>query len=285
MTERSLNIVTMKNIITLLLLMVTTGTMAQSFNVITYNIRLNTSSDGINAWPNRKEMVTALLRFHEAAIFGLQEAKHEQILDLEERMPHFGRLGSGRDDGQTGGEYSPVFYDRGRFKLLESGQFWLSETPEFPSKGWDAALPRIVTWGKFKVIGSSRKFFFFNTHFDHVGKVARANSSRLILEKIAALNPSHLPVIVTGDFNLTPESEPISLIMEKLRDSYVISASPPYGPVGTFNSFRRDHPLDQRIDYIFVNDKVKVEKYGVLTDGWDNRWPSDHQPVLVRIRL
>ena len=234
----------MKNIITLLLLMVTTGTMAQSFNVVTYNIRLNTSSDGINAWPNRKEMVTALLKFHEAAIFGLQEAKHEQILDLEERMPHFGRLGSGRDDGQTGGEYSPVFYDRGRFKLLESGQFWLSETPEFPSKGWDAALPRIVTWGKFKVIGSSRKFFFFNTHFDHVGKVARANSSRLILEKIAALNPSHLPVIVTGDFNLTPESEPISLIMEKLRDSYVISASPPYGPVGTFNSFRRDHPLD-----------------------------------------
>ncbi len=274
-----------KLLFAILTILVTTACYGQQFNVITYNIRLNTSSDGINAWPNRKEMVTALLKFHDAAIFGLQEAKHDQILDLEERLPGFGRLGSGRDDGKTGGEYSPVFYDLNLFKLLESGQFWLSETPETPSKGWDAALPRIVTWGKFQVKGSSRKFFYFNTHFDHVGKVARANSSRLILEKIKTLNPGNLPVIVTGDFNLTPESEPITLILEKLKDSSQISAMPPYGPVGTFNSFRRDHPLDQRIDYIFVNDKVSVLKYGVLTDGWDNRYPSDHQPVMATVKL
>ena len=103
--------------------------------------------------------------------------------------------------------------------------------------------------------------------------------------KIKTLNPGNLPVIVTGDFNLTPESEPITLILEKLKDSSQISAMPPYGPVGTFNSFRRDHPLDQRIDYIFVNDKVSVLKYGVLTDGWDNRYPSDHQPVMATVKL
>ncbi len=275
----------MKNLFISLLLLITSGAMAQSFNVVTYNIRLNTSADGINAWPNRKEMVTALLKFHDAAIFGLQEAKHEQIMDIEERMPGFVRIGTGRDDGKTGGEYSPVFYDAGKFKILTSGQFWLSETPDTPGKGWDAAFPRIVTWGKFRIRGTSKKFFFFNTHFDHVGNVARVNSSRLIMEKINRLNPGNLPVIVTGDFNLTPESEPIALILQKLHDSSVISTTPPYGPVGTFNSFLRDHPLDQRIDYIFVNDKVKVKKYGVLTDGWDNRWPSDHLPVLSQVKL
>lgn len=275
----------MKNLFISLLLLITSGAVAQTFNVVTYNIRLNTSADGINAWPNRKEMVTALLQFHDVAIFGLQEAKHEQIMDIEERMPGFVRIGSGRDDGKTGGEYSPVFYDGGKFRILESGQFWLSETPDTPGKGWDAAFPRIVTWGKFRIRGTSKKFFFFNTHFDHVGNVARANSSRLILEKINRLNPGNLPVIVTGDFNLTPGSEPITLILQKLRDSSVITKTPPYGPAGTFNSFRRDHPLDQRIDYIFVNDKVKVNKYGVLTDGWDNRWPSDHLPVLSQVTL
>ena len=275
----------MKNLFISLLLLITSGAVAQTFNVVTYNIRLNTSADGINAWPNRKEMVTALLQFHDVAIFGLQEAKHEQIMDIEERMPGFVRIGTGRDDGKTGGEYSPVFYDGGKFRILESGQFWLSETPDTPGKGWDAAFPRIVTWGKFRIRGTSKKFFFFNTHFDHVGNVARANSSRLILEKINRLNPGNLPVIVTGDFNLTPGSEPITLILQKLRDSSVITNTPPYGPAGTFNSFRRDHPLDQRIDYIFVNDKVKVRKYGVLTDGWDNRWPSDHLPVLSQVTL
>ncbi len=274
----------MRNLLVIFFILVNLQLLAQQMNVVSYNIRFNNPGDGVNAWPNRIEMVTGLLKFHEADIFGLQEALHGQIIDIAERMPGFKWFGTGRDDGKQGGEYSPIFYNAQKYELIESGQFWLSETPDVPSKGWDAALPRICTWGKFWTRENGRLFFLFNTHFDHIGDTARARSAILIQEMIEKLTAGqNIPVILTGDFNLTPETLPVVLMKRKMSDAYDITALPPYGPVGTFNAFRRNHPLDRRIDYIFVNERIKIHKYGALTDQWDDRYPSDHLPVLVKL--
>lgn len=276
----------MKKIFFLLLIVVPVMLFSQQMNVITFNIRYNTPNDGINAWPNRIEMVTGLLKFHEADLFGLQEALHGQILDVQKNMPGFDWFGVGRDDGEKGGEFSPIFYNKSKFILIESGTFWLSETPEKPSKGWDAALNRVVTWGKFKSKVSGKLFYYYNTHFDHRGDEARKKSAEVITKKIREMaGNSGYPVILTGDFNLTPEAEGIANIKKYLRDSREITIAPPYGPTGTFNSFEWNAPMKDRIDYVFVNDRTDVLKYGVLTDSKEMRWPSDHLPVLVKVQL
>ncbi len=274
----------MKKLILIIFAFAFTQATAQQMNIVSYNIRYNTPNDGVNAWPNRIEMVTGLLKFHDADIFGLQEALAGQIEDIASRMPSYKWFGTGRDDGKNGGEFSPVFYNADKFDLISHGQFWLSETPDKPSKGWDAALNRICTWGKFSSKSDGKTFYVFNTHFDHIGDTARANSAILIQEKIKeVLGRNELPVILTGDFNLTPETVPVQLMKREMLDSYEVTQNPAYGPVGTFNAFKRDHPLNNRIDYIFVNEMVNVHKYAALTDSWDNRYPSDHLPVLVKI--
>jgi len=257
---------------------------AQEINLITYNIRFNNPNDGINAWPNRSEMVAGLLRFHEADIFGLQEALIGQINDIEKQLPQMKHVGVGRDDGKEAGEFSPIFYDTIKFKLINYGWFWLSETPDKPGWGWDAHYNRICTWVKLKP-KKGIPFLYLNTHFDHQGDVARAESAKLILKKVEELNTKGLPVILSGDFNLTPETAPIQYIKHHLRDCKEISNEPPYGPDGTFNNFEINSKLPDRIDYFFVNNKVTVLKYGVLSDSKDNRYPSDHLPVFAKIRL
>lgn len=259
--------------------------MAQNIRVITYNIRYNNPGDGVNVWPNRSQEVAALLDFHQADIFGLQEALIGQIEDLHNQLPHMKWVGVGRDDGQKAGEFSPLFYNSNKYSDLKHGWFWLSETPEKPGLGWDAACNRLCTWIVLKELKSGTKFMVFNTHFDHMGMKARTESAKLILKKMEELNTEKLPVILTGDFNLTPDQEPVSVITSQLKDSKAISRKAPYGPEGTFNSFKFDAPMKDRIDYVFVNDKIEVLRYGVLTDSKDQRYPSDHQPVLVDLEL
>ena len=275
----------MKRITFILLLLATNFAMAQNLRIITYNIRLNIASDGINAWPNRADQVSALLDFHQAEIFGLQEAMIEQIEDIQAALPKMKWVGVGRDDGKKAGEFSPVFYDAEKFKALKDGGFWLSETPEKPGLGWDAACNRVCTWIVLKEIKTGDKFIVFNTHFDHMGIKARTESAKLILKKIKELNTDKLPVILMGDFNLTPDKEPIGVITSELNDSRAITKKPPYGPVGTFNSFKWDAPMKDRIDYVFVSDQIEVKRYATLTDSKDQRFPSDHQPVLVVLEL
>jgi len=276
----------MKKLALFLLLIIPFGIYAQQMNIVTFNIRFNNPGDGINAWPNRIEMVTGLLRFHEADIFGMQEALIGQIEDIQKELPEYQWFGTGRDDGKEAGEFSPIFYNTEKFILIENGQFWLSETPEKPGLGWDAACNRVVAWGKFQSKVTGKRFFVFNTHFDHMGVEARKNSAELIRNKINEMtSKSHLPVILTGDFNLTPDTEPIALIKKYLSDSREVTIEPPYGPVGTFNGFKPGTEGENRIDYIFVNSSVKVLKYGVLSDTKDQRSPSDHYPVLARIQL
>lgn len=252
-----------------------------TINIATYNLRMNTSSDGINAWPNRKENVKALIRFHEFDIVGVQEAFIGQLKDLME-MPEFAYTGHGRDDGKEAGEHSSIVYKKDRFKLLNSGDFWLSETPDKPGKGWDATCcNRISSWAKFKDLNTKKEFFFFNVHFDHQGVEARRQSGILMVKKIKEI-AGNSTVILTGDFNSTPDTEQIKSIQTILSDSYAVTQQPPYGPEGTFNAFKFDAPMKVRIDYIFVSKNVEVLKYGVLTDSKDQRYPSDHQPVVIK---
>ncbi|WP_152269524.1 endonuclease/exonuclease/phosphatase family protein [Agriterribacter humi] len=249
--------------------------------IATYNIRYNNSHDSLNAWPNRKENVKALIRFHEFDIFGTQEGLIDQMNGISE-MEAYARTGHGRDDGKEAGEHSAIFYKKDRFKLLDSGDFWLSETPDKPGKGWDAkCCNRICSWGKFQDLQTKKTFYFFSVHFDHQGVVARQESGKLMVKKIQEI-AKNAPAICVGDFNSTPETEQIQAMQTILNDSYKVTQDPPYGPVGTFNSFKFTAPMKNRIDYIFVSKGIKVLKYGVLTDAKDQRYPSDHQPVMIK---
>lgn len=276
----------MKKITILFLILLPATLIAQQMNIASFNIRMNTPKDGINAWPNRIEMVTGLLKFHDVEIFGLQEAFYGQINDIQKQLPNYEWLGVGRDDGEKDGEFSPIFFDKSKFILLNSSTFWLSENCEKPGLGWDAACNRVVTWGKFQSKVTGKQFIVFNTHFDHRGDEARKNSAFLIRDKIKEISGDQgLPIILTGDFNLTPDSEPIGLIKGFMKDSREITKTAPYGPVGTFTSFKWDAPMKTRIDYVFVQGGVDVLKYAVLTDAKDQRFPSDHLPVFVKVQL
>jgi endonuclease/exonuclease/phosphatase family metal-dependent hydrolase len=257
---------------------------ASSVNVLSFNIRYNNPDDGEHAWPNRKGMVASVVRFHAADLIGMQEVLRSQIDDLTVLLPNYSWYGVGRNDGKNSGEFSPIFYRRDRFQLLDSGEFWLSENPDqIGSKSWDAALPRIATWVKFRDRESKQEFIHLNTHFDHRGEVARTRSAELILDQLKILS-GNMPVVVTGDFNVPPESAAYVTMTSMLVDSKLESVSEPHGPEGTFGGFTvKVGDTGDRIDYVFVAEGTKVLRYAALSDQWDGRYPSDHLPVLAEI--
>jgi len=262
--------------------------LAQELNIMTFNIRLNTSSDELDAWPYRKDKVASQILFHDVHLLGVQEALHDQMLDLKERLPKCNYVGVGRDDGKEKGEYSAIFYDTTRLQLLQSQTFWLSETPTVPgSKSWDAAITRIVTWAKFNDKKTKKIFFAFNTHFDHLGKIARRESAKIILSKVNEI-AGETPAVITGDFNSEPTDEPIQVIMDKnnplhLIDTKEISLTGHYGPSGTFNGFKSKERNDQPIDYIFIKGMWSVLKHATISQTWGGRVASDHFAVLATL--
>ena len=256
--------------------------------VMSFNIRYNTARDSANAWPHRKDMAASMIRFHHADLAGLQEALKGQIDDLVERLPGYGWFGVGRDDGREKGEFSAIFYRKDRFELLEESTFWLSEEPEvIGSKGWDAAITRIVTWGKLRDRSTGKVFFYFNTHFDHRGVRAREESASLLLTKVKEIAGT-TPVIVTGDFNSSESSEPYRILTEStstesLRDARYLSVHGHHGPTGTWSGFEVAGTPGEKIDHIFVKNGVRVLQHGMLSDTFDGRFPSDHLPVLAEV--
>jgi len=263
---------------------------AQSLNVMSFNIRLNTASDKEDAWPYRRNNVANQVLFHDVQILGVQEALYDQMMDLKERLWQFSYVGVGRDDGKTAGEYSAIFYDSTRLKLLHTETFWLSEQPAVPgTKSWDAAITRIVTWAKFSDHRTKKQFYVFNTHFDHIGKKARAESAKIILQKVKEIaGKNH--VIVTGDFNSMPSDDPYGLITdskntERLTDTKSVCITPHYGPTGTFNGFKEKEASTEPIDYIFIKNKMRVLKHATLSQSWQGHFSSDHYPVFATIDL
>lgn len=275
----------MKKSLQLLSLLFFISYQSQSLKVMSYNIRLSLESDKENSWENRKSETLQLMDYYHPDIFGVQEAVPQQMIDIETNLKQYDFIGIGRDDGKNKGEYSAIFFDTEKIKVLESGTFWLSETPEVPSKGWDAAYNRVCTYGLFKMKKGGKKFWVLNVHFDHVGNIAREKSAQLILEKIKTFNSKNLPVILMGDFNLTDDKQPIKNISKTLNNTYDHSLKKPYGPKGTFTAFDTTKIPTERIDYIFVKDFV-TENFRTINDRRENLlYPSDHFPIIVDLRF
>ena len=235
-------------------------------NVMTFNVRYDNPDDSLNNWAYRKDRVANAIRFYDADIVGTQEVLHNQLVDLQQRLPEYESIGVGREDGKEAGEYSALWYRKDRFTAKDSGWFWLSETPE--------------------VAGS--ECFVLNTHLDHVGVAARREGVKLVLDKVQELG-GDLPVIVTGDFNAEPESDVIKQVTdtadpEHLTDARTV-ADLVYGPDWSFHDFGSiPYEHRSRIDYIFVKNGLEVLKYGILAETEGNAYLSDHTPVLVSVK-
>ena len=257
---------------------------AQSLKVMTYNIRLDVASDGENAWPFRKDFFASQINFYEPDVLGVQEAMPHQVVDLEKLLSQYSQVGIGRE-GAGKGESSNIFYKKDKFKVIKTNTFWLSETPEEISKGWDAACHRVCTYGLFQELTTNRLFWVFNTHLDHIGVQARTKGLELILSKINQLNTKKYPVILMGDFNSEPQEARIIALKEVMDDTRQVSIEKPFGPSGTFNNFEFDKPVKELIDYVFISKKsnLKVKKYAILSDSKNLKYPSDHLPVYVEI--
>ncbi len=306
----------MKRIVLSLVLLFTLSAMHLQAQMLvgSYNIRLKVSSDSVagNVWAKRCQVICDQVNFMSPDIFGTQEVLHTQLIDLLAHLDGYDYIGVGRDDGKTGGEYAAIFYKTDRLRLLDQGNFWLSETPDRPGLGWDAACVRICTWGRFasQTATNDDAFYFFNLHMDHIGVTARREGAKLIVRKIREIAQG-APVIVTGDFNVDQNDEIYSIFTESglLKDSYV-STRLRFAENGTFNSFETELYTDSRIDHIFVSPAMRVDSYGVLTNSyWSpdeesaiqlkghdapqeisfsryiRRQPSDHYPIFVRLAL
>ncbi|MDL2281957.1 endonuclease/exonuclease/phosphatase family protein [Parabacteroides sp. OttesenSCG-928-G06] len=263
---------------------------AEKINVMTFNIRMDTSSDGENQWSFRKDFAASLVRFYETDLVGMQEVLHHQLTDLQERLPEYAYVGVGREDGATKGEYASIFYRKDRFEVMKTGNFWLAEDKDaVGTKGWDAACERVATWAIFKDKTTGKEFFMLNTHLDHVGKTARHEGAALVLQQANELAKG-LPIIVTGDFNAKPEDDPIQVLTNPDDKRHLQRArlltTHPYGPEWTFHNYGRI-PAERRnwIDYIFVKGSFEVLRHGVLTDTQAHLYPSDHYPVLCTLVL
>jgi endonuclease/exonuclease/phosphatase family metal-dependent hydrolase len=242
----------------------------KTINVMSFNIRYDNPDDGIQNWHNRKANVVNMIKFYDLDIIGLQEVLKNQLLFLKENLNDYGVIGVGRDDGIDKGEFSPIMYRKSKFKQLDSGTFWLSETPDKVSVGWDASMERIATWALFEDKTSGRKLVFMNTHFDHRGEKAQINSAKLIKQKSYELAEQH-PFILTGDFNLKPNSKGIKNITKQNKDLTIRNAKSiakiTYGPDWTFSGFD-NRPFESReeIDYIFVRNIRTIERFAVLSE-------------------
>lgn len=256
---------------------------AQVVKVMTYNIRYNTPSDSVNQWSNRASKVYELIKKYDPDIIGVQEALHNQMLDLSKNLTEYDYIGVGREDGKTKGEFSAIFYKKKKFKVIDQNTFWLSETPDIAgSKNWDAALTRVATWARFRELKSGKRIFVLNTHFDHVGKESRKNSAILIKEKIATLSQG-LPVIVTGDLNTMRDDAPYKELMSETGIKLMDPA--PATPPGTFCSFKVNSITCRAIDYIFHTAEWNSSGYSAIDDNDGKYYPSDHLPVVTTLKL
>lgn len=296
---------------TAVLLLFTLAVAAQNLYVGSYNIRYKNSEDAEKGdiWAKRCQVICDQLNFEAPDIFGAQEVLDEQLHDMLKALDGYAYIGVGRDDGKKEGEYAPIFYRTDKLTKLKDGHFWLSQTPETPSLGWDAACVRICTWGLFKDNATAKRFYFFNLHTDHVGAKARREASKLVIRKMKELASSADGIVLTGDFNVDQDDEVYRIFTDSgfLSDAYAI-ARHRFAENGTFNDFDTNLKTDSRIDHIFVSKDFEVPRYGILTNCYwtedapgkarksgnapqevdlktfTRRSPSDHYPVFARLQ-
>ena len=275
------------SLVALCLLTTYTGR-SQEMKAMSYNIRLDVQSDGENWWENRKDKVAGLMRYYGADFIGCQEVLRNQLLYLDSSLKGYAYIGVGRDDGKEKGEYSCIFYNQQKWDCVRQSTFWLSATPDTVSMGWDAVCHRVCTYGLFRLKGTRRMVWVYNTHFDHMGKTARLESAKLIIKKVNEnLLRVDAPVIITGDFNSRPDDEPAQRMADAFQNCRTISEEPAYGPPDTWNAFHFDQRPEGCIDYIFKSHhpKLSVKKFITITDSYDRKYPSDHFPVMATFFL
>ncbi|MFL2629468.1 MAG: endonuclease/exonuclease/phosphatase family protein [Flavobacteriaceae bacterium] len=269
----------MKNILVMIMLFSFSNYQKDNdLKVISYNIRYNNLNDGINKWDNRKETLFNFLEDEYPDFIGMQEVLENQLNELQINLKDYSFIGIGREDGQNKGEFSPLFYLKDSYNVIKTSTFWLSDTPDKVSVGWDAALERICTYGYFESKKMKKRFWVFNTHFDHMGGVARKKSIELIISKIDKLNTENDPVVLMGDFNLIPISDPIKVLSEKFIDSFSINSN---NLIGTYNGFNELYDNSRRIDYIFSKGLILKSSENVAVKTPYGGWASDHHPVKV----
>jgi endonuclease/exonuclease/phosphatase family metal-dependent hydrolase len=258
---------------------------AQTHQIATFNIRWANPNDSGNLWTDRLPHVAGLIQFHKIGIVGIQEGLITQVNDMTQALG-YSYLGVGRDDGKDKGEFSAILYDSQQFTVLDQGTFWLSETPDIPSKGWDAALNRICTYGKFKD-QAGKEFYVFNIHYDHVGQKAREESSKLVVKKAKEINKENLPALFMGDFNVDSSHPGYLAVVNsgEWKDARLISEIPAYGPQGSFTGFDWETMPDKIIDHVFVHGTLKVIRHGILSDNYGKKYPSDHFPAMVEVEF
>ncbi len=270
----------------MILLLFTIHVHAQNkLTVGSYNIRYEHNEvDSLDNWKYRSPAVFSLIEFYDFDIMGLQEGFKPQLNDMVNALPAYQYYGVGREDWKDKGECSAILFKKDKFALIDTGSFWLSETPQLPSFGWDAACTRVCSWVKLKDKKSRKLFYVFNVHLDHVGKEARIKSSMLLLKKIKEIAGTS-PVILTGDFNAAQNSECYKNIAQCgwLFDAYKLSKRP-YASNGSFNSFGNNVKKKEIIDHIFLNATFTVDKYAILSDTYYGRYPSDHFPIFVQVK-
>ncbi len=275
-----------KQILFVVIFVLTLCSCAVKVSLVSYNIRYDNKGDGQNAWDYRKESLANQLMEYNPDFIGIQEGLYHQVQYLDSFFTDFNYIGVGRDDGINAGEFSAIFYREDRFTTKVNQTFWLSPTPEKVSVGWDAALERICSYGRFED-KSGKTFWIFNTHFDHVGQEARIASTALIIKKIKELTELKDPVFLMGDFNLQLYTEPIKKLSSVLTNIHPIQNSKSTVSTTTINGFKLDHEYRSIIDYIFYsNENIQALKAEIIDNRGGASYFSDHHPVwgLFKVR-
>ena len=262
------------------LLCLSSCTTSSELKVMSYNIRLDHSGDGENAWPNRKEATIEMIQDIKPDVFGVQEAFDHQVAYVTEMLPVYQNVGVGREDGVLEGEMMCIFWNTEVIEMIEWGTYWLSETPEVPSMGWDAACYRTATWALMKDKRNGKHFYFVNTHLDHAGVEARKNGLQLVVDRIGAMNPEGYPMVLTGDFNMTPDDAALVDLDKQMTSTRTIAEKT--DDLGTFNGWGEDElPEHYIIDYIYEDGFSSVKEYATIMKQYAGKpFVSDHYPII-----
>jgi endonuclease/exonuclease/phosphatase family metal-dependent hydrolase len=256
-----------------------TGDEPEGLKVMSYNIRLGSANDGTNSWALRYPATAEMIKDQAPDVFGVQEALSYQVYFIEENFRNYKSVGVGRENGKKEGEHMSIFWNTKTVKMLKWGTFWLSDTPEKPSMGWDAACYRTATWALMKDKKTGKKFYFVNTHLDHVGKEAQKNGLKLIVDRISKINKEDYPMVLTGDFNVRPDNKVLADLDARMTSVRKIAAKT--DKHDTYNGWGKGNGI---IDYIYVSGFSSCPEYQTVTKRYtDRKFVSDHYPIAARL--
>jgi endonuclease/exonuclease/phosphatase family metal-dependent hydrolase len=253
----------------------------KELKVMSYNVRTGTANDGTNSWQFRCPATIEMLNEQKPDVFGIQEALESQLLFITENIKDYKQVGVGRDNGKKKGEFMSIFWNTKTVSMIKWGTFWLSETPDVPSKGWDAACKRTATWALMKDKKTGKKYYFVNTHLDHKGTQAQKNGLALIVSKIKEMNPKGYPMVLTGDFNIKPD-DPALVDLDKIMVS-ARNVALTTDHLQTFNGWGKAKS-DLVIDYIYISGFSRCIEYQTVTKKYaDRKYISDHYPIYATL--